>query len=70
MSCKDVCKKFRALKPIGTIGRYASGQKRCQICDLFVNWEGIHCPCCGKKLRATPRNSIYKKKNKIFAGRI
>ena len=65
MVCKEICKRFRALKPSGTAGRYASGQKRCQVCDIFVKWDGYHCPCCGYKLRANPRNSTYKKKNRI-----
>ena len=44
-------------------GRYASGHKRCQICDLFVQWEGIFCPCCGCRLRIGPR--LYKHKAKL-----
>ena len=41
-------------------GRYATGQKRCQICELFIKWEGQWCPCCGYRLRAKPRNLRYK----------
>jgi hypothetical protein len=26
-------------KPVGS-GRYANGQKRCQICELFIRWDG------------------------------
>lgn len=60
MSCNGVeCLKYKAKKPIGT-GRYASGQKRCQICSLFMIHDGIYCPCCHYKLRTKPRKSVYK----------
>lgn len=60
MSCKGVeCVKRKALKPTG-VGRYASGQKRCQICEIFMHVDGIWCPCCGYKLRTKPRNVKYK----------
>lgn len=42
--------------------RYILGQKRCQICSLFINWTGVFCPCCGNKLRINPRKSENKKK--------
>lgn len=43
--------------------RYADGQKRCQVCELYINWDiGSHCPCCGSKLRTRPRNKRLKKK--------
>jgi DNA-directed RNA polymerase subunit RPC12/RpoP len=53
MGCKDICKRHRA--PVGS-GRYANGQKRCQIFELFIRWDGPRCPCCGYKLRTKPRN--------------
>ncbi|MGC1132705.1 MAG: hypothetical protein WA941_07775, partial [Nitrososphaeraceae archaeon] len=39
-----------------------TGQKRCQICEIFIDWEGLWCPCCGYRLRAKPRNLRYKSK--------
>ncbi len=51
----------KAQKPVGT-GRYASGQRRCQICEIFIKWEGLWCPCCGYRLRTKPRNLKYKAK--------
>lgn len=54
--CKGICVNHRALRPHGTdISRYAKGQKRCQICCVFVIWSGLHCPCCGTRLRLKPR---------------
>ena len=61
MTCKGVCIRHKAKKPTG-VGRYQSGQKRCQICEIFINHEGLWCPCCGYKLRTKPRNRVYKNK--------
>jgi len=58
MTCKGGCIKYKALKEYnGNLGRYAIGQKRCSTCEIFVNWEGLHCPCCGCNLRTKPRNT-------------
>ena len=61
MTCKGICTRYKAQKPVGA-GRYASGQRRCQICEIFIKWEGLWCPCCGYRLRTKPRNKIYKEK--------
>ena len=51
MTCNGICIRHKA-----DSNNYANGQKRCQICDLFMQWDGIFCPCCGYKLRNRPRN--------------
>ncbi len=61
MTCQGICVRYKAQKPVGT-GRYASGQRRCQICEIFIKWEGLWCPCCGYRLRTKPRNLKYKAK--------
>ena len=61
MTCKGICLRHRAQKPVGS-GRYACGQKRCQGCEIFIKWDMIWCPCCGFRLRTRPRNSILKKR--------
>ena len=61
MPCKGICVRHKALKPVGN-GRYSTGQKRCQICETFLKWDGIWCPCCGYRLRTRPRNMKYKAK--------
>ena len=66
MTCKGRCVAYKAQKPIGA-GRYALGQKRCQVCEIFLKWEGLWCPCCGYRLRTKPRNLKYKAK--LRAGR-
>jgi len=63
MTCRGICTRYKALKPVG-IGRYASGQYRCQTCEIFINWNGIHCPCCSTLLRTKPRQLKYKEKLK------
>jgi hypothetical protein len=35
MTCKGICIRHKAQKPVG-MGRYSMGQKRCQICELFI----------------------------------
>ena len=63
MVCKGICVRHKALKPRNpVIGRYSTGQKRCQICETFLKWDGLICPCCGYKLRTRPRNLKYKAK--------
>ena len=54
MSCKNICVEYKAKKPVGGM-RYLIGQKRCQNCDIFINWDGVKCPCCSTKLRSGPR---------------
>lgn len=61
MSCKGTCSRYKAQKPVGS-GRYSSGQRRCQTCEVFIRWEGLWCPCCGARLRTKPRNLKYKAK--------
>jgi predicted amidophosphoribosyltransferase len=61
MTCKGICLRHRSQKPVNS-GRYASGQKRCQVCEIFIRWDGLFCPCCGYRLRTKPRNSIFKKR--------
>jgi hypothetical protein len=59
MTCKGICLRHRAPKPNGH-GRYSSGQKRCQVCEIFIKWDELWCPCCGFRLRTKPRNSAFK----------
>ncbi len=55
-ACNEICERYRATRPSDGI-RYGSGQKRCKSCSIFINWEGIHCPCCGNRLRTMPRST-------------
>ena len=62
MTCNEICLKFKAVKSTKKNTRYALGQKRCNACGVFMEWEGITCPCCGSKLRTRPRGSRYRTK--------
>jgi hypothetical protein len=57
MTCKGICVRYKAAS-----NHYANGQKRCQVCDLFIKWNGLFCPCCGYRLRTGPRNFKFKAK--------
>ncbi len=61
MACKGICYRFAERRPVKE-GRYATGQKRCNTCCIFVKTEGFRCPCCGKKLRTKPGNKRLKDK--------
>ena len=65
MTCKGICIRHRAQRPASYFGRYATGQKRCQVCSIFMKWDGAWCPCCGCRVRTKPRNSKFKQKSKI-----
>lgn len=75
-TCRDVCRQFAATRPPNG-RRYESGQARCQICDIWVDYRGAHtkdgspaekdsvgwhCNCCNYRLRMNPRNRKYKEK--------
>jgi len=68
--CKGTCVKFKALGYEGR-HRYENGQKMCPVCEIFLIWEGIRCPCCTVKLRITPRGNkarkeIHEKRNAVW----
>lgn len=60
MGCKGICIRYKADRSKSGL-RYISGQKRCQICAIFLNWqEGLLCPFCRSRLRGSPRKSKNK----------
>jgi hypothetical protein len=58
MACKGICIRYKAAS-----NHYANGQKRCQVCGLFIKWDGLWCPCCRGRLRTGPRR--FKLKSKL-----
>ncbi len=65
MTCNGICDNYKATKPrVG--GRYENGQKRCQICEIFVYHDGLFCPCCNMRLRRSSRYVNLKKKHILF----
>jgi len=57
MACNGICKRYKAIKPPITHTRYGMGQKRCSTCEVFINWDGKNCPCCGINLRTRPKGT-------------
>ncbi|MCH8914932.1 MAG: hypothetical protein IIA82_03685 [Thaumarchaeota archaeon] len=55
MHCDGSCKKLKAESNRRKGGRYEQGQKRCPQCEIFIEWKGLWCPCCGRLLRTKPR---------------
>ena len=55
MVCKGICSRHQAMRP-SSGRRYLIGQKRCNVCQIFINWQSFWCPCCGYRLRNKPRN--------------
>ncbi len=60
MVCRGICTRYKA-KWGANQPRYASGQKRCNVCNIFLDWNGFWCPCCGMSLRTRPRTGKYKR---------
>ena len=51
MVCKGICLRHKAIKP-SNIGRYIAGQKRCQVCQIYLIWQtNNYRPCYGNELR-------------------
>ncbi|KAG2478428.1 MAG: hypothetical protein NPMRTH1_520002 [Nitrosopumilales archaeon] len=67
MTCKGICHRYKALKPLHGKIRYAQGQKRCIRCDVYIKWDGLFCPCCGSRLRVAPRHTKLKEKALNFS---
>ncbi len=69
MVCKENCAKYRAIRShpgrshyYSEVGHYNMGQKRCQVCEIFIMWLGTRCPCCHTTLRTVPRPKKYRQK--------
>lgn len=57
MTCKEICIRYKAAS-----NNYANGHKRCQVCELFMLWKGLRCPCCHCRLRTKPRNVKFRRR--------
>lgn len=64
MVCKNICIRYKAERP-KNLPRYILGQKRCQVCDIFITWDGHNCPCCSFRLRVRPRGKKTRKQYRI-----
>ena len=50
MTCRGICKRHKARHIVGK-SMYALGYRRCKACDIYLDWQGMWCPCCGMRLR-------------------
>lgn len=66
MGCNGICDRYKASKPAEQ-SRYEVGQKRCNHCNIYLNWDGLFCPCCNIKLRLASRYTKLKEKSKDLA---
>ena len=64
MACKNLCARNKATKDRRS-SYYALGYKRCQVCEIFIKWSGIKCPCCQSVLRTKPHNRRRKEEDRI-----
>ena len=58
MTCKGICIRHEAVRPPDGY-RYSNGQKRCRVCDVFIKWEEVKCPCCRMTLSKRQHRSNY-----------
>jgi len=61
MKCNDICQNHKAKKSIEG-ERYETGQKRCNSCNIFIEYDGLFCPCCNQRLRKSSRYTKFKEK--------
>jgi len=61
LNCSNTCLQYKA--PGKCIGlKYEGNVKYCSYCEVKVEYEGSHCPCCHTQLRCKPRAKKYKQK--------
>ena len=65
MECNGICVKYKAIRPRSGGWCYTTGQKRCKVCDIYLNWERLRCPCCGNELRSGPKKNKQEENESI-----
>ena len=54
MACFKNYNRYKVTNDLS--GRYyEEGYKRCQMCEIFIAWNGTKCPCCSQILGPKPR---------------
>lgn len=64
MPCKGICIRHTVKTKPGNI-RYDDGQKRCQVCSIYVRMPGYFCLCCGFRLRTKSHNKKCSERYRI-----
>jgi hypothetical protein len=62
--CKNYCQepkskvKYHIMKSLGrfSLDYGFQSHKRCSVCEVFMIFDGLLCPCCRNRFRLHPRN--------------
>jgi hypothetical protein len=57
--CIGISSRHKVIR-LSTGNGYLIGQKGCQVCQVFIYWQGLFCSCCGCRLRNKTRNGKFK----------
>ena len=63
MECKGICGRYKANRPRSCGWRYTTGQKRCKVCDIYINWRGKDVHVVEINLEVVPKRQSKKKMN-------
>jgi len=66
MTCNEICIRYKVTNHNPSTTRYAVGQKRCNACSIFIEYDGKNCPCCGTRLRTRPRGTKGREQLRII----
>ena len=59
--CKGKCEDYKySRKGRHGMPRLSADFARCRTCDVYIKWDGIHCPCCTVKVSRTARGKCAK----------
>ena len=58
MICRNIICKAEQYQPKKKVrGAAAQGYRRCSVCEIFLKYQGVYCPCCSNRMRVTPNNN-------------
>ena len=63
MPCMGICHRYKT-KKLSISLRYATGQRWCTNCSVYMTQMENQCLCCHCKLRAGPRRKKHKENHK------
>lgn len=60
--CKGTCTnpEYETKKTVR--GPLREKYRKCSKCCVFLKYQGIFCPCCGVRLKHSPRNNCARKR--------
>lgn len=62
MVCRNICQQYVIREPRSS-KKCKPNQKKCIICSNFIEWDGLHCPCCNYRLKSAIK--IIKEKEEL-----